>query len=219
MGVNGGSGNQLAFSEIQSFYGGSNPINISEYYRGGSQVPSTFTSTTTNPAAPPPVPSGWTSVPWNLSSVSGNNIASGTRPAHSGQTMYINIGSYHFTILPNINVVGQSNISVICHFSGNNAQGVGFQGTYRLSYGSYSTTTHGSGASANKGFFFYNVNAQQNGANFRFGGPNFSGITGGAVVYQGVATTSTVTNNCNTSVPSSGQFSMNIFNNPGTPVG
>ena len=39
MGVNGGAGNAISFSEIQTFYGGSNPISISEYYRGGSEVP------------------------------------------------------------------------------------------------------------------------------------------------------------------------------------
>jgi|TARA_R100000149_G_C5860047_1_gene126210 hypothetical protein len=39
MGVNGGAGNTISFSEIQTFYGGSNPISISEYYRGGSEVP------------------------------------------------------------------------------------------------------------------------------------------------------------------------------------
>lgn len=39
MGVNGGAGNAISFSELQTFYGGSNPISLSEYYRGGSLVP------------------------------------------------------------------------------------------------------------------------------------------------------------------------------------
>lgn len=39
MAVDGGAGNTISFSEIQTFYGGSNPISISEYYRGGSEVP------------------------------------------------------------------------------------------------------------------------------------------------------------------------------------
>ena len=39
MGVNGGAGNEIKFSDLQTFYGGSNPIAISEYYRGGSEVP------------------------------------------------------------------------------------------------------------------------------------------------------------------------------------
>tara|TARA_R100001440_G_scaffold73429_1_gene98006 strand:- start:406 stop:1236 length:831 start_codon:yes stop_codon:yes gene_type:complete len=40
MGVNGGAGNEISFSDLQTFYGGSNPISLSEYYRGGSEVPS-----------------------------------------------------------------------------------------------------------------------------------------------------------------------------------
>ena len=39
MAVNGGAGNAISFSEIQTFYGGTNPISLSEYYRGGSEVP------------------------------------------------------------------------------------------------------------------------------------------------------------------------------------
>lgn len=39
MSVNGGAGNAISFSELQTFYGGSNPISLSEYYRGGSLVP------------------------------------------------------------------------------------------------------------------------------------------------------------------------------------
>ena len=39
MGVDGGAGNAISLSEIQSFYGGSNPISLSEYYRNGSLVP------------------------------------------------------------------------------------------------------------------------------------------------------------------------------------
>ena len=48
MGVDGGAGNTISFSELQTYYGGSNPISMSEYYRGGSEVPSTRTDTTTN---------------------------------------------------------------------------------------------------------------------------------------------------------------------------
>ena len=54
MAVNGGAGNAISFSEIQAFYGGSNPISISEYNRGGSLVPASFagasTATTANGA-------------------------------------------------------------------------------------------------------------------------------------------------------------------------
>jgi len=41
MPVNGGAGNAISLSEVQTFYGGSNPISMSEYYRGGDQVPDT----------------------------------------------------------------------------------------------------------------------------------------------------------------------------------
>jgi hypothetical protein len=39
MGVDGGAGNAISLSEVQTFYGGSNPISLSEYYRNGSLVP------------------------------------------------------------------------------------------------------------------------------------------------------------------------------------
>lgn len=54
MAVDGGAGNAISFSEIQAFYGGSDPISISEYNRGGSLVPTSFagvsTATTANGA-------------------------------------------------------------------------------------------------------------------------------------------------------------------------
>ena len=39
MAVNGGAGNEISFSDLQTFYGGSNPISLSEYYRGGVRFP------------------------------------------------------------------------------------------------------------------------------------------------------------------------------------
>ena len=48
MGVNGGSGNAISLSEIQSFYGGSNPASMSEYYRNGSNVPQTSSASGTS---------------------------------------------------------------------------------------------------------------------------------------------------------------------------
>lgn len=46
MAVNSGSlGTQISFSDLQNAYGGSHPISLSEYYRGGSEVPSTSTTT------------------------------------------------------------------------------------------------------------------------------------------------------------------------------
>ena len=48
MGVNGGSGNSISLSEIQTFYGGSNPASMSEYYRNGSNVPQTSSASGTS---------------------------------------------------------------------------------------------------------------------------------------------------------------------------
>tara|TARA_R100000697_G_scaffold55832_1_gene69105 strand:+ start:424 stop:1224 length:801 start_codon:yes stop_codon:yes gene_type:complete len=47
MGVDGGAGNAISFSEIQTFYGGSNPISLSEYYQGGDEVPGTSSASGT----------------------------------------------------------------------------------------------------------------------------------------------------------------------------
>jgi len=47
MAVDGGSGNAISLSEIQAYYGGTNPISVSEYVRGGSFVPSSGTDTGT----------------------------------------------------------------------------------------------------------------------------------------------------------------------------
>jgi len=41
----GNASSPIKFSELQSFYGGSNPISLSEYYRGGSEVPTTVDTT------------------------------------------------------------------------------------------------------------------------------------------------------------------------------
>lgn len=37
----------ISFSALQSYFGGSNPVALSEYYRGGANVPATTTTTTT----------------------------------------------------------------------------------------------------------------------------------------------------------------------------
>lgn len=45
MSVNvGGRGSPVSFQDLQDFYGGSHPISLSEYYRGGAEVPSTAIS-------------------------------------------------------------------------------------------------------------------------------------------------------------------------------
>ena len=40
----GGLGSQISFQDLQNFYGGQHPISLSEYYRGGAEVPSTSIS-------------------------------------------------------------------------------------------------------------------------------------------------------------------------------
>lgn len=41
------SSGAISFSQLQSHFGGGNPISMSEYYRNGSYVPSIYTVTTT----------------------------------------------------------------------------------------------------------------------------------------------------------------------------
>jgi|TARA_R100000458_G_scaffold43262_1_gene41185 hypothetical protein len=48
MGVGGGAGNAISFSELQTYYGGSNPISLSEYYRNGTLVPGDQVSAQSN---------------------------------------------------------------------------------------------------------------------------------------------------------------------------
>ena len=40
----GGRGSPISFQDLQDFYGGMHPISLSEYYRGGAEVPSTSIS-------------------------------------------------------------------------------------------------------------------------------------------------------------------------------
>lgn len=47
MSIGDGAGTSISFSEIQAFYGGTNPISISEYNRGGSFVPTSFAGAST----------------------------------------------------------------------------------------------------------------------------------------------------------------------------
>lgn len=45
------SSGAISLSQIQSEYGGSNPISMSEYYRNGSYVPNAITSSSTGPGS------------------------------------------------------------------------------------------------------------------------------------------------------------------------
>jgi hypothetical protein len=75
MGVDGGAGNAISLSEVQTFYGGSNPISMSEYYRGGSEVPNTRTDTTTNTGVTGLVAQGFSSGSTGGSGFTGNQTS------------------------------------------------------------------------------------------------------------------------------------------------
>ena len=47
MSIGDGAGTSISFSQIQAFYGGVSPISISEYARGGDNVPSSFSGSST----------------------------------------------------------------------------------------------------------------------------------------------------------------------------
>lgn len=72
MGVDGGAGNAISLSEVQTFYGGSDPISMSEYYRGGLEVPNIRTDTTTNTGVTGLVAQGFSSGSTAGSSLDGN---------------------------------------------------------------------------------------------------------------------------------------------------
>lgn len=74
----------ISFSELQSRFGGSNPINFSEYYRNGSYVDGTATTTTTQGPNYNYNNYNWyfmtptTSIIWNGSSVYSQNTSATT---------------------------------------------------------------------------------------------------------------------------------------------
>ena len=81
----------ISFSQLQSHFGGGNPISMSEYYRNGSYVPSIYTQTTTTTTTQGPTYhysnyyvtdySGSTSFRWNgswiVQNTTGNSYTTG----------------------------------------------------------------------------------------------------------------------------------------------
>jgi len=200
MGVNGGSGNLITFQQLQDYYGGSHPISLSEYYRGGSLVPSSVANVITNGAVSASGAAG-ISMSGNQSGLSfsdtgGNNSSSyveiRVRPSSSGSASF----SGPSFELPN---EGAS-------FAGNSSFLLGGSGSWSLS------------ANTN-----YTLILNFTGFNdYAVGGFNFTWSGLGAITYTAVtrATTSDVTSgstSVNTNVPSSGEISLNVFNSPGTP--
>jgi len=97
----------ISFSALQSYFGGSNPVSLSEYYRGGANVPATKTVTTT----------------YNSGTL-GSNFGSGraqdqngmfrftaTGSATGGGQVWVVVGSdagTNFNNLPSVGTVGTS---------------------------------------------------------------------------------------------------------------
>lgn len=97
MGVDGGAGNAISFSELQTYYGGSNPISLSEYYRGGDEVPGDQVAAQSNT-------SGTTSQTIGEFTVTVSGTFNGTL---SSYTDYISFGStVSFTVADNTAVIG-----------------------------------------------------------------------------------------------------------------
>ena len=98
MGVNGGSGNSISLSEIQTFYGGANPASMSEYYRNGSNVPQTSSASGTSSstvnsiaAAVTSLGSGYTS--FSTTITQGNSGYSGGQSSGNWNVIRENAGS------------------------------------------------------------------------------------------------------------------------------
>ena len=89
-----GSG-QISFLDLQNEFGGSNPIGINEYYRGGSYVPTTITGS-------------YSSYQWNINTyfwrvygsntitIEWNNTVVYTTTSGSGSTTDVTTGGYDY---------------------------------------------------------------------------------------------------------------------------
>jgi len=96
MGVDGGAGNAISFSELQTFYGGSNPISLSEYYRNGSLVPGDQVTAQSNTSGTTDQTVGQFSVDVTTTStfsgsISTSNVFSVTISAATAYVAYLNV--------------------------------------------------------------------------------------------------------------------------------
>ena len=89
------SSGAISLSQVQSEFGGSNPVSMSEYYRGGSHVPTTVTqaagSWTSYYGSGSPGSYYWSSfgvLYWNGVEIH-NNI-------NNGQSTYVTVGAYQY---------------------------------------------------------------------------------------------------------------------------
>ena len=167
----------LALSQIQSEFGGSNPISLSEYYRGGSLVPS-HGNTTGIPS------SGQISI----SQFYGKSDAAPTDSAVSGTCGSTNGGKYA-TQQSGIQVGNAYGTDYPSHGSWNDSSFTNSSGnvTYNVSRISASISNI-----TNLSFDFEVV-----GNNSGVGGGNFNGIFGYNVLKVGSTTIANAANGCN----------------------
>ena len=229
MGVDGGAGNAISLSEVQTFYGGSNPISMSEYYRGGSEVPSTATVVASNSD------SGTTSATsGSVAAVVSNDSTSSTITGAGAVSFTIDTGS-----------AGGSTVTI--SLTNNNAgegQATLFRGGSQIlaTVGSTVTATVNDGDSltmsgsgnANPVFSYprltrvYDMTLTNNtGQTLNLTSSpwgNDSTFTNGEVKTADNQSSNSwswshpaVTGTFNTNVHASGTINMNIFNAPGTP--
>jgi len=231
MGVDGGAGNEISLSEIQAFYGGSNPISMSEYYRGGSEVPSTATIVASNSdSGTTSATSGSVAVTVSndstSSTISGTHIA-GTQTIDTGTaggaTTTLtwgnsqNEGSVGLEVNgTTIGAVGESTTTTATISDGDtfrvfvqSGDGFGIFSYTRLTRVYDMTLTNNTGQTLNL-------------TSSPWG--NDSSFTNGEVKTVDNQSSNSwswshpaVTGTFNTNVPASGTINMNIFNAPGTP--
>ena len=229
MGVDGGAGNAISLSEVQTFYGGSNPISMSEYYRGGSEVPSTATVVASNSD------SGTTSATsGSVAAVVSNDSTSSTITGAGDVSFTIDTGS-----------AGGSTVTIsLTNNNTDEGQASLFRGGIQIlaTVGSTVTGTVNDGDSltmsgsgnANPVFSYprltrvYDMTLTNNtGQTLNLTSSpwgNDSTFTNGEVKTADNQSSNSwswshpaVTGTFNTNVPASGTISMNIFNAPGTP--
>ena len=266
MAVNGGSGNQIRFSELQSFYGGSHPIALSEYYRGGAQVPGSQASDQPNVSGTTSATVGLFQVTVSTAVDYAGSLSNTVRVSNAytvtaadsalyifGQTEDADGGRGSVTVNWLVNGVGASGQfedntgngggGVVAWYTGPAYQGgdqgdVGFAGGSRGALSAGNTLVFISASTGRPGSGIYHrTRAQRTLYTVTF--RNTSGITlttkggttGGAVAYAPNQTRTVISNSLspnwalgyngvegNTSIPSSGQLSLNQFNTPGNPV-
>ena len=103
MAVNGGAGNAISLSELQSYYGGSNPISLSEYYRNGSLVPGDQVTAQSNVSGTADQTVGQFTVDVTTTSTFTGSISLGAQSGQAGSsqltasadTAYINVVNIH----------------------------------------------------------------------------------------------------------------------------